>query len=176
MTRVIEFVKHNPRAVALIAVIIVLVIVTYMGYSGWQSAKDEQATVEKKEITARNNLNLAQDQYDLNKLRAEKESLMGSAKFPSSFPSVELSAYIAGAAEKYGVTLNSLTPKGAAGTETIGSQKYYRYETTVQISGSPDRMDLFMRYLEEGPFYTLRVENVVASPSSATFTVIILTQ
>lgn len=176
MTPIIEFVKRNPRVVVLIAVVIVLAIVAYMGYSGWQSAKDEQATMEKKEITARTNLNLAQDQYDLNKLRAEQESLTGSARFPASFPSVELSAYIAGAAEKYGVTLNSLTPKSGAATETIGSQKYPRYETAVEVSGSPERVNLFMRHMEEGPFFTLRLESVVASPSNAKFNVVILTQ
>jgi len=135
MTQIIDLVKRNARLVALIAVVVILVVVTFIFYSGSQSSADEQAKLETQVASAKVNLNLAQDQYDLPKLQAEQARLTGSSSFLSSFPSVGLSAYIAGAADKYGVELVSLTPKGAVGAETIGGQKYARYDTGVEVSG-----------------------------------------
>src|SRR4030042_484949 len=135
IAKAIDIVKNNTRLVVLIVIIIILAVVTFMMYSGWSSASDQKSELEGEETLARNNLNIALDQYDLDKLRSEYESLNTASKFPSSFPSVDLSAYIAAAAEKYGITLVSLTPK-ATGSATIGSKKYSRYDTAVQVSGS----------------------------------------
>jgi hypothetical protein len=177
MTQIISLVKRNARLAALIAVVIILVVVTFIFYSGSQSSADEQAKLETQVASAKVNLNLAQDQYDLPKLQAEQARLTGSPSFLSSFPSVGLSAYIAGAADKYGVELVSLTPKGAVGAETIGGQKYARYDTAVQISGDHEAMNSFLSYLEAGPsFLSLRLENVSFTPSGGTFTVVVLTR
>ena len=179
MTQVIDLVKRNARVVALIAVIVVLVIVTFIFYSGSQSAAGEQAKLEKEATTAKVNLTIAQGQYDIAKLQAEKDSLTGSPSFPTSFPSVNLSAYIAAAADKYGVQLVSLTPRGAVGTETIGGKKYTRYDTVVQLSGDYEAMNSFLSYLEQGQqgqFPSLRLENASFIPTGGSFTVVILTQ
>jgi type II secretory pathway pseudopilin PulG len=176
MTQIIDLVKRNARLAALIAVVIILVIVAFVFYSGSQSSADEQAKLEKQVASAKVNLNLAQDQYDLAKLQTEQASLTGSPSFLPSFPSVGLSAYIAGAADKYGVELVSLTPKGAVGAETIGGQKYTRYDTGVEVTGDHEAMNSFLSYLEAGPFLSLRLENVSFTPSGGTFTVVILTR
>jgi hypothetical protein len=163
MTQIINLVKRNTRLAALIAVVIILVVVTFIFYSGSQSSADEQAKLETQVASAKVNLTVTQGQYDLAKLQAEQASLTGSPRLPLSVSSVELSAYIAGAADKYGVGLDSLTPKGAASAD-------------VQVTGSTEAMNSFLRYLEEGPFISLRLENVSFTPSGGTFTVVVLTQ
>jgi hypothetical protein len=105
----------------------------------------------------------AQDQYDLAKLQAEQASLTGSLGLPLSVSSVELSAYIAGAADRYGVGLVSLTPTGAA-------------SAGVQVTGDYEAMNSFLSYLEQGPFISLKLENVSFTPSGGTFTVVVQTQ
>ncbi len=44
-----------------------------------------------------------------------KAALTGSPSFPATFPSVDLSAYIAGAADKYGVDSGQPEPQGGDG-------------------------------------------------------------
>jgi hypothetical protein len=163
MTQIINLVKRNARLAALIAVVVILVVVTFIFYSGSQSSADEQAKLETQVKVAKVSLINAQDQYDLTKLQAEQASLTGSPSLPLSVSSVELSAYIAGAADKYGVGLDSLTPKGAA-------------SAGVQVTGDHEAMNSFLRYLEEGPFISLRLENVSFTPSGGTFTVVVLTR
>jgi len=163
MTQIINLVKRNARLAALIAVVVILVVVTFIFYSGSQSSADEQAQLETQAATAKVNLIVAQDQYDLAKLQAEQASLTGSPILPPSVSSVELSAYIAGAADRYRVGLVSLTPKGAA-------------SAGVQVSGDHGAMNSFLSYLEEGPFISLRLENVSFTPSGGTFTVVVLTR
>ena len=177
MTQIVDLVKRNARLAALIVVVVILVVVTFIFYSGSQSSADEQAKLEKQATTAKVNLTVAQGQYDVAKLQAEQASLTGSPSFPTLFPSVDLSAYIAAAADKYSVGLVSLTPKGAVGTETIGGKKYTRYDTIVQVTGSTEAMNSFLRYLEACPFISsLRLENASFTPTGGTFTVVILTQ
>ena len=179
IAKAIDIVKHNSRLVVLIVIIIILAVVTFMMYSGWSSAADQRSELEGEELRARTNLNIAQEQYNLDKLRSEHSTLASGARFPASFPSVDLSAYIAAAAEKYGVTLVSLTPKGA-GAETIGGKNYKRYDTAVQVSGGYDKMNLMLRYLEEGPFDTLRIESLTTTQTdvsfTGSFTIVLLTQ
>jgi hypothetical protein len=166
MTQIVDLVKRNGRLAALTAVIVILVVVTFIFYSGSQSSADEQAKLETQAKVAKVNLINAQDQYDLAKLQAEQASLTGSPGLPLSVSSVELSAYIAGAADRYGVELVSLTPKGAA-------------SAGVQVTGNYEAMNSFMSYLEQGqqgPFPSLRLENVSFTPSGGTFTVVVLTQ
>ncbi len=179
MTQVIDLVKRNARLVALAAVIVVLVVVTFVFYLGWQSSADQQAKLVTQVKVATINLSNAQDKYDLATLQAEKDGLTASPSFPATFPSVDLSAYIAGAADKYGVALVSLSPRGATGTETVGGQEYVRNETGVQVSGDYASMNSFLSYLEAGQanqFPSLRLENASFTPTGGTFTVVILTQ
>ncbi len=179
MTQVIDLVKRNARLVALIAVVVVLVVVTFIFYSGSQSSADQQAKLETQVKVAKVNLSLAQGQYDVATLQAEKDGLTASPSFPVTFPSVELSAYIAGAADKYGVQLVSLTPRGAVGTETIGGTAYTRYDTVVQVTGDYQAMNSFLSYLEAGQagqFPSLRIDNSSFTPTGGTFTIVILTQ
>ena len=175
MTQIVNLVKRNARLAALIAVAVILVVAAFIFYSGSQSAADEQAKLEKQATTAKVNLAVAQGQYDLTKLRAEQDSLAVTSSFPSLLPSVGLSAYISGAADKYGVEIVSITPKGA-GAETLAGKKYTRYDTVVQVAGGYTAMNSFLQYLEEGPFLSLRIENAAFTPIDGTFTVVILTQ
>jgi hypothetical protein len=163
MTQIIDLIKRNTRLAALIAVVVILVVVTFIFYLGSQSAADEQAKLETQATTAKVNLTVTQGQYDLATLRQEEQTLTDSTRLPLSVSSVELSAYIAGAADKYGVGLNSLTPRGAASAD-------------VQVTGSHEAMNSFLRYLEGGPFLSLRLENVSFTPTGGTFTVVVLTQ
>jgi hypothetical protein len=175
MTQAISIIKRNSRLAALIAVAVILLVVTFIFYSGSQSSADEQSKLEKQYSTAKVSLTIAQGQYDVAKLQAEQASLAATSSFPSALPSVGLSAYIAAAADKYGVELVSLTPKGAT-AETLAGKKYTRYDTVVQVAGDYAAMNLFLRYLEEGPFLSLRIENATFTPIDGTFTVVFLTQ
>jgi len=163
MTQIIDLIKRNTRLAALIAVVVILVVVTFIFYSGSQSSADEQATLETQVKVAKVSLINAQDQYDLAKLQTEQASLTYSPSLPLSVSSVELSAYIAGAADKYGVELVSLTPRGAA-------------SAGVQVTGDHEAMNSFLTYLEVGPFISLRLENVSFTPTGGTFTVVVLTR
>ena len=163
MTQISNLIKRNTRLAALIAVAVILVIVAFIFYSGSQSSADEQATLETQAKVAKVSLINAQGQYDLAKLQEEQTSLTGSPSLPLSVSSVELSAYIAGAADKYGVELVSLTPKSAA-------------SAGVKVSGGYEAMNSFLTYLEVGPFISLRLENVSFTPSGGTFTVVVVTR
>jgi type II secretory pathway pseudopilin PulG len=163
MTQISNLIKRNTRLAALIAVVVILVVVAFIFYSGSQSSADEQAKLETQAKVAKVSLINAQDQYDLAKLQAEQAGLTYSPSLPLSVSSVELSAYIAGAADKYGVELVSLTPRGAA-------------SAGVQVTGDHEAMNSFLTYLEVGPFISLRLENVSFTPSGGTFTVVVLTR
>lgn len=179
MTQAIELIKRNARVAALAAVIVVLVVVAFVFYLGSQSSADQQAKLETQVKVAKVNLSNAQGQYDVAKLQTDKAALTGSPSFPATFPSVDLSAYIAGAADKYGVELVSMSPRGAVGTEAVGGQQYVRNETNVEVTGDTDAMNSFLSYLEQGQqgqFPSLRLENASFSPTGGTFTVVILTQ
>jgi len=179
MTQAVDLIKRNARVAALIGVAVVLVIVAFIFYSGSQSAADEQAKLETQFNSAKQSLTLAQAQYDVTTLQAEYDSLKYTTSFPPAFPGVDLSAYIAGAADKYGVQVVSLTPKGAVGTETIGGNKYTRYDTVVQVTGDYQAMNSFLSYLEAGQggqFPSLRIDNASFTLTGGTFTVVILTK
>jgi len=175
MTQIVNLIKRNARVAALIAVAVILIVVAFIFYSGSQSSADEQAKLETQVKVAKVNLINAQGQYDLAKLRTEQASLTDTPSFPSLLPSVGLSAYLGAAADKYGVEIVSITPKGAS-AETLAGKKYTRYDTVVQVAGDYAAMNSFLSYLEEGPFISLRLENLSFTPSGGTFTVVFLTQ
>lgn len=176
ITKAIDTIKRNSRIAILIGIVVILAAVTFLMYSGWGSAADQQAGLEDEEVRARNNLNIALDQYNLDKLKSDYDTLKRAPQFPASFPGVDLSAYIAAAAEKYGVTLESLTPKGTTGQETISGKKYNRYEATAKIVGGYDRMNSCLRHLEEGPFTTLRIESLSVTQTDGTFIIVLITR
>jgi hypothetical protein len=163
MTQIVDSVKRNGRLAALIAVIVILLVVTFIFYRGSQSSADQQAKLETQQKVAAVNLSIAQGQYDVAKLQAEQASLTGSPSLPLSVSSVELSAYIGAAADRYGVTIVSLTPNGAA-------------SAGVQVTGNYAAMNSFLQYLEGGPFLSLRIDNATFTPSGGTFTVVVLKQ
>jgi len=173
ITDLIELIKGNARLAAIIAVIVALVIVTGVFYLGSQSSADQQATVERQLASAKVSLTAAQAKYDKASLRAEQASLAGTPTFPASFPGVELSAYItAGATNSSGsVKIDSLTPQGAVGTQTVGGTKYVEYDTIVRITASGyTAMDSFLSYLENGPFISLSLKNASFTLSEGKFT------
>ena len=176
MRQAIDLVKNNARIVVLIFVAVVLIVVLFMLHSSSQSASDEHAKVQKSLNVAQVNLTQAQDKYDVQKLQAELASLPASTDFPASFPNVEVSAYLAGAADNFHVTIEVVTPNSPAGTETLGGKTYYRYDTAVQVSGTYDAMNSFLSYLEEGHFKTVRIQNASFTPSGGSFTLSMLTQ
>jgi Tfp pilus assembly protein PilO len=175
MKQAIDLIRRNARLAILIVLAVILVVVTYVFYSGAQSAADDKSIAEKQLSSARASLALAQDQYDVAKLQAQQASLFSTTSFPSSFPTIELSAYLAAAADKYGVEINVVTPKSPAGTETLGGKKYFRYDTTVKVTGAYDAMNSFLLYLEGGPFKTLRIQNASFTPDGGTLTLAMLT-
>jgi Tfp pilus assembly protein PilO len=174
MTQAVDLIKRNARIVVLIVIIIALAVVAFMMYSGWSSATDQKKDLEAEQLRARTNLNIALDQYNVDKLRAEYQTLSLGPRFPSSLPVVDLSAYIAAAADRYNVSIVSLTP-GATGSETIGGKTYKRYNITVEIAASYERMNSMLRYLEEGPFSTLRIEGVNMTRTDGKFTIVLVT-
>jgi Tfp pilus assembly protein PilO len=186
MTQAIELIKRNARVAVLAVVIVVLVVVAFIFYLGSQSSADQQAKLETQVKVAKITLSNAQGQYDLTTLQAEQNSLTNSLSFlgtgtfpPVTFPNVELSAYISAAADRYGVDLVSMSPRGATGTDMVGGQQYVRNETNVNVTGNYASMDSFLNYLEQGqqgPFPSLSLENASFSPTGGSFTVVILTQ
>jgi len=42
------------------------------------------------------------------------------------------------------------------------------------VTGTEDRVNSFLRYLEEGPFLSLKLDKVVSTQTGATFTLVLL--
>lgn len=176
LTRITEILKRNARLAVLIGIAVVLVILMFIFYSGSRPLADEKAKLEVQQRAAAVALSNAQAQYDVTKLQAEKDSLQANIpSFPSALPSVGLSAYIGAAADKYGVEILSLTPRGAS-SEALAASRYTRYDIAVTVSGEYDKMNSFLSYLEGGPFLSLRIEGGGFTPNSGALTVVILTQ
>ena len=177
MMQIVDLLKRNLRLVGLIAVVVILIVVNFILFSGWQSAHDKQVKLENDVTRLEQNLTNVKDQYNLDKLQAQYDELSGTYQFPSVFPTCSLSAYLATGAQKYGIQLASVTPKGAVGTESLGGRQYTRNQIDMNISGSTTNMDAYLRYLEGGQqFPTLRLESVAFTPTGGTFSVIVLTQ
>jgi FlaG/FlaF family flagellin (archaellin) len=179
ITPLIALIKGNARLAAFIVVIVALVIATFVFYSGSHSSAAQQAKVEKQLAAAQNNLKIAQDTYDVSKLQLEQASLPDyRSSFPDSFPSNDLNNYISAGASNYSINVKSLTPRGSVGTQTVGGTRYVEYDTVVQIaplvSGDYNSMDLFLSYLENGPFFSLSIQGASFTADGGTFTVVIL--
>jgi len=172
MTNIIYLIKKNQRTVILIAIAVILLVVAIVFYTGYQAAADEKAKVEKSRATTIAQLGQAQEQYNLDKLRAKNDELKGSTTIASAFPNVEISAFLAGDADKYGVILDDIKWVGASGSEKLGNKSYTRYIANIAVAGSEDRVNSFLRYLEEGPLLSLKLEKVYSTTSGATFTLV----
>ena len=173
MTNIIYLIKKNQRTVILIAVAVILLVVAIVFYTGYQSAADEKSAVEKSRATTLAQLSVAREQYNLDKLRAKNDELKGSTTLASTFPDVEISAFLAGDADKYGVVLTDIKWTGAGkASEKVGNKNYTRYTADIAVTGAEDRVDSFLRYLEEGPLLSLKLEKVVSTTSGATFTLV----
>ena len=118
MTNIINLIKRNQRTVILIAAAVILLVVAIVFYTGYQSVADEKAAVEQEQATTRVQLSMTQDQYNLDKLRAQNDELKRSPSIPSAFPNVDMSAFLAGDADKYGVELWLLSGVGRPGLKS----------------------------------------------------------
>ena len=174
MTNIIYLIKRNQRTVILIAAAVILLVVAIVFYMGYQSVADEKAVVEKNKATTMAQLSVTAGQYDLNKLRAQNDELNRSPRIPSAFPNVDMSAFLAGDADKYDVGIAGVKWNGAAGTEKLGNKNYTRYTADIVVTGTEDRVNSFLRYLEEGPFLSLKLDKVVSTQTGATFTLVLL--
>ena len=174
MTNIINLIKRNQRTVILIAAAVIILVIAIVFYTGYQSVADEKAAVEQEQATTRVQLSITQDQYNLDKLRAQNDELKTSPTIPSAFPNVDMSAFLAGDADKYGVQLVSVRWTGASETEKLGTKNYTRYTAGIEVTGTADRVNSFLRYLEEGPFLSLKLERVVSTQTGATFTLVLL--
>ena len=173
--------RRNIALTVLIAVVVLFLVVNGFLYFGWQSAKDRQADLERDEELANLQLINAQRDYDLGSLQDELRELENSPNFPSEVPSVELSVYLADAAAKYSVTLVGVMLESDAGSEVIGGMEYPRSEFDISVTGSLTGINSFLRYLEEGPFPGLEIENVCFTLTEEQgweggFTMVILSQ
>ena len=122
MTNIIYLIKKNQRTVILIVVAVILLAVAIVFYTGYQAAADDKAKVEKERSTTLSQLNAAGEQYNLDKLRAKNEELKGSTTLASTFPNVEISAFLAGDADKYGVILDDIKWLGSSGSEKLATR------------------------------------------------------
>lgn len=173
--------RRNIALTVLIAVVVLFLIVNGFLYLGWQSAKDRQADLEGEEEIANLQLINAQSEYDLVSLRDEYRDLEDSPNFPSEVPSVELGVYLADAAAKYSVALVGVMLESEAGSEVIGGKEYPKSEIDVSVTGSLTGINSFLRYIEEGPFPGLEIENVCFTLTEeqgweGSFTMVILSQ
>ena len=176
----IDLLKSNIRIVALVFIAVALVVVNIMFLMQWQSVKDDEAALETQRNTAEVTLEVARAQYDLEELRAEEAELARRPEFPSAFPIVDLSLFLAEGAYQSHVTLDKVEPPVQIGTENIGGKAYPAYETKVTVTGGLNQLVLFLKYLEGGAFTSLRVQDVSCTSAGAVWqaelTVVVISQ
>lgn len=176
----IDQLKSNIRLVALVVIVVVLLVVNIMFLMQWRSVKDDKAALETQRNTAEVNLEITRAQYDLGELRAEEAELARRPEFPSAFPIVDLSLFLAEGGYQSHVTLDKVEPPVQIGTENIGGKDYPAYETKVTVTGGLTQIVLFLKYLEGGAFTSLRLQDVsctsVGAVWQAEFTVVVISQ
>ena len=176
----IDLLKSNIRLVALVVIAVALLVVNIMFLMQWQSVTDEKDSLETQRNTAEVNLVVTSAQYDLDKLRAEEAELARRPEFPSAFPIVDLSLFLAEGAYQSRVTLVKVEPPVQIGTENIGGKSYPAYETKVTVTGGLNQIVLFLKYMEGGAFTSLRIQDVSCTSEGAVwnakFTVVVISQ
>ena len=176
----IDLLKRNIRLVAFVVIAVALLVVNIMFLMQWQSVKDDEAALETQRNTAEVNLVVTRAQYDLNELRAEEAELARRPEFPSAFPIVDLSLFLAEGAYQSHITLDKVLPPEPIGTRNIGGKDYPAYETKVTVTGGLTQIVLFLKYLEGGAFTSLRVQDLSCTSAGAVwqaeFTVVVISQ
>lgn len=165
MTRLVDRLRQNAYLIVLIVVVVALIGVNIVFYMGWQSAKSEQTDLEREQAIAQANLNVARSEYDLETLREQEAALIGGPSFPSasSVTPVQLSRFLASAADRYGVRIVTASPSGATGV-------------AVEVTGSSSKMNTFLSYLENGPWETLKLDGLSFTPTGGKFTLTVATR
>ncbi len=175
----IELLRQNIRLAALIAVVLLLLVVVIVLLLQWQSAEDNRVEVEDEWNRADANLFNTRVQYDLNTLQAEEDRLSAKPRFPAELPIVELMLYVARGEDLYRVSITEVAP-AAAGSEAIGGKTYRAYKTQVTVTGPLTNIISFLKYVERGPFNSIRIEDVSLSGSGGSwrgkFTIVIFTE
>jgi len=175
INKIMERARQNTVLIVLIVIAVAFVAGNIVLYLNWSSARAEQSDLEREKSTAQVNLNIANDNFNVEKLQAQLSALSGSPNFPTSVSPVQLSLYLAARAQAHKVDLVSITLIPAA-TENIGGKPYTRYGVNVVATGSLTKVSAFLTSLEEGPFDTLRIENVIYTETDNTlkFAIVIL--
>ena len=176
----IDSLKSNTRLVALVVIAVVLLVVNIMFLMQWQSVKDDKAALERERRTAEANLQVNRAQYNLDELRAAEAELARSPEFPSAFPIVDLSLFLADGAYHFQITIDKVEPPVKIGTEKIRGKDYPAYETKMTIRGSLTNVISFLKYIEGGNFTSLKVQDVTCTSKAAVwqakFSVIVVSQ
>jgi hypothetical protein len=176
----IDLLKSNIRLAALVVIAVVLLVVNIMFLMQWQSVKDDKAALETQRNSAEVNLEVNRAQYDLDELRAEEAELSRRPEFPSTFPVVDLSLFLADGAYHFYITIDEVEPPVQIGMETIRGKDYPAYETKMTITGSLTNVISFFKYIEGGTFTSLKVQDVSCTSKGAVwqaeFTVVVISQ
>jgi hypothetical protein len=180
----IDLLRSNIRLVAFVVIAVVLLVVNIMFLMQWQSVKDDKATLETERRTAEANLQVNRAQYDLDELRAEEAELSRRPEFPSAFPIVDLSLFLANGAYTFQITIDKVEPPVGPpvqiGTKTIRGKDYPAYETKMTIRGNPTNVISFIKYIEGGTFTSLEVQDLSCTSKGAVwqaeFTVVVISQ
>ncbi len=176
----IDLLKSNIRLVALVVIVVALLVVDIMFLMQWRELTDDKAALETQRNTAEVNLEITRAQYDLDELRAEEAELARRPEFPSAFPIVDLSLFLAEGTYQSHITLDKVLPPVQIGTEYIGGKNYPAYETKVTVTGGLNQIVLFLKYLEGGAFTSLMIQDVSCTSEGAIwqaeFTVVVISQ
>ena len=176
----IDLLRRNIRLSAFVVIAVVLLVVNIMFLMQWQSVKDDKATLETERRTAEANLQVNRAQYNLDELRAAEAELARSPEFPSAFPIVDLSLFLADGAYHFYITIEKVEPPVLNGTKTISGKDYPAYETKMTITGSLTNVISFLKYIEGGAFTSLEVQDVSCTSKGAVwqaeFTVVVISQ
>ena len=185
----VALLKNNIRFVALIVVVLALVAASVWLFMQWQSANDELTEAKNIETRAKTNLGLAranldnarsENQKELASLQAEKASLSGVQDWPQQFSFVSLNDYLARGSSIFSITVDTVLPVTATSTIVISGKKYPAHETKVTVTGKLSEIIAFLGYVEEGPFNSLKTNNVNFTYDGTTwqgkFTIIVISQ
>ncbi|MEE9400513.1 MAG: hypothetical protein V3V32_00685 [Dehalococcoidia bacterium] len=161
-----ELLRQNIRLAALIAVVLLLLVVVIVLLLQWQSAEDNRVEVEDEWKSADATLFNTRVQYDLNTLQAEENRLSAKPRFPAELPIVQLMLHVANGAPQYGVSITEVVPAAA--------------KTQVTVTGTLTNIISFLKYIERGPFNSIKIEDVSLSGSGGSwrgkFTIVVISE
>ncbi len=162
----IELLRQNTRLAALIAVVLLLLVVVIVLLLQWQSAEDNRVEVEGDWELAQIDRNRTLGEYDLDTLQAEENRLSAKPRFPAELPIVQLMLHVANGAPQYQVSITEVAPAAA--------------KTQVTVTGTLTNIISFLKYIERGPFNSIKIEDVRLSGSGGDwrgrFTIVVFTE